>query len=68
MFSVTMDCIVSVHYSGSDFELDQCDVHRKKRHADEHEKELEYKIEFFVENGFKVTCYFIGQFILLLLF
>ena len=43
-----MDCIVSVHYKESDFELGRCDVHRGKRHADE-TKELEYKIEIQVE-------------------
>ena len=43
-----MDCIVSVHYKESDFELGRCDVHRGKRHADE-TKELEYKIEIQIE-------------------
>ena len=46
-----MDCIVSVHYRDSDFELDQCDIHRKKRQsADNNEKELEYKIELVVKD------------------
>ena len=50
-FSVMMDCIVSVHYRDSDFELDQCDIHRKKRQsADNNEKELEYKIELVVKD------------------
>ena len=44
-----MDCIVSVHYKDSGFELEQCDVHRRKRHADDREKELEYKVELLVE-------------------
>ena len=44
-----MDCNVSVHYKDSDFELDQCDAHRKKRHSSsEHEKELEYKLTYTV--------------------
>ena len=45
---VIVDCIVSVHYKESDFELGRCDVHRGKRHADE-TKELEYKIKIQVE-------------------
>ena len=46
-----MDCIVSVHYRDSDFELDQCDIHRRKRQAAyDNEKELEYKIELTVKN------------------
>ena len=45
-----IDCIVSVHYRDSDFELDQCDIHRRKRQlADENEKELEYKIELILK-------------------
>ena len=45
-----MDCIVSVHYRDSDFELDQCDIHRRKRQAaGDNEKELEYKIELVVK-------------------
>ena len=44
-----MDCIVSVHYKDSGFELEQCDVHRRKRDADDREKELEYKVELLVE-------------------
>ena len=43
-----MDCIVSVHYKESDFELGRCDVHRGKRHVDE-TKDLEYKITIEVE-------------------
>ena len=46
-----MDCIVSVHYRDSDFELDQCDIHRRKRQAaGDNEKELEYKIELVVKD------------------
>ena len=67
-----MDCVVSVHYKDSDFELDQCDVHRKKRHAGEHEKELEYKVELIVEepdeNGALVTCSFLGLLLSLFIF
>ena len=67
-----MDCIVSVQYKDSDFELDQCDVHRKKRHAGEHEKELEYKLELIVEepdeNGALVTCSFLGLLLSLFIF
>ena len=45
-----MDCIVSVHYRDSDFELDQCDIHRRKRQAaGDNEKELKYKIELVVK-------------------
>ena len=45
-----MDCTVSVHYRDSDFELEQCDIHRRKRQADgDNEKELEYKIELVVK-------------------
>ena len=68
LFLVTMNCIVSIHYSDSNFELDQCDIHRKKRHSDEHEKELEYKIELFVENSAMVTCSFIGLFLAIIIF
>ena len=68
LFLVTMNCIVSIHYSDSNFELDQCDVHRKKRHSDEHEKELEYKVELFVENSAMVTCSFIGLFLAIIIF
>ena len=47
-----MDCIVSVHYRDSDFELDQCDIHRRKRQAaGDNEKELEYKIELVVKDS-----------------
>ena len=59
-----MDCIVSIHYKNSGFELEECDVHRKKRHAGDHEKELEYKVDLLVEEPItttttadsKVTC------------
>lgn len=70
MLLVIMDCIVSVHYKDSDFQLDQCDVHRKKRHVGEHEKELEYKIELNIEepseSGVVITL-FSGLFLSLLL-
>ena len=70
MLLVTMDCIVLVHYKDSDFKLDQCDVHRKKRHVGEHEKELEYKIELNIEepseSGVVITL-FSGLFLSLLL-
>ena len=62
-----MNCIVSIHYADSNFELDQCDVHRKKRHYDENEKELEYKVEYkVVENSAIATCSFIGLFLAIL--
>ena len=64
LFLVTMNCIVSIHYADSNFELDQCDVHRKKRHYDEDEKELEYKVEYkVVENSAIATCSCIGLFL-----
>jgi len=68
LFLVTMNCIVSIHYSDSNFELDQCDVHRKKRHTGEPEKELEYKVELLVENSATVTCSFIGLFLAIIIF
>ena len=72
MFLVIMDCIVSVHYKDSDFELDQCDVHRKKRHVGEHEKELEYKVELIVEEPGESAAvmpgFFIGLFLPLFIF
>ena len=67
-----MDCIVSVHYKDSDFELDQCDVHRKKRHVGEHEKELEYKVELIVEepgeSAAVMPVFFIGLFLAFFIF
>ena len=67
-----MDCIVSVHYKDSGFELDQCDVHRKKRHVDEHEKELEYKVELIVEEPSESAAvtpvFFIGLFLTFFIF
>ena len=64
LFLITMNCIVSIHYADSNFELDQCDVHRKKRHYDEDEKELEYKVEYkVVENSAIATCSCIGLFL-----
>ena len=50
-----MDCIVSIHYKDSGFELEQCDFHRRKRHAGDHEKELGYKIELLVEEPITTT-------------
>ena len=67
-----MDCIVSVYYKDFEFELDQCDVHRKKRHVGEHGKELEYKVELIVEepdeSGALVTCSFLGLLLPLFIF
>ena len=70
-----MDCIVSVHYKDSGFELEQCDVHRRKRDADDREKELEYKVELLVEepnmsttipandNSAEIRCITVGLFL-----
>ena len=67
-----MDCIVSIHYKDSGFELDECDVHRKKRHIGEHEQKLEYKVKFIVEEPSESAAvmpgFFIGLFLPLFIF
>ena len=63
-----MDCIVSVHYKDSEFELEPCDIHRRKRHAGDHEKELEYKVEMLVENGAEIVFATTAFFLMLLAF
>ena len=50
-----MDCIVSIYYKDSGFDLEPCDFHRKKRHTDSNEKELEYKVEIVVEEPISAT-------------
>ena len=61
-----MDCIVSVHYKDSAFELEPCDVHRRKRHVGDHEKELGYKVEMLVESSTEMI-FATTAFVLLLL-
>ena len=40
-----INCIVSVHYKDSGFQLDPCSTHRKKRNDNIDEKNFEYRIE-----------------------